>query len=134
MIFIMSQNNTVKNIQKNIFMMQVFFKKKIVNILQKYIIVMLWLCDSYYVILLVITSNDILLNLPIALIYHLVFNGLPLYCTSLSFPLSSYCNFNIYSPTFYLLRCDFFQSDPVGNLGLLLKHYNCEPITGSSYR
>ena len=30
-------------------------------------------------------------------------------------------------------ECDLLWLDPAGDLGLLLKPYNCEPMTGSSY-
>ena len=94
---------------------------------------MLWLRNPCYLISLVITSNNIPLSPPIALNYHLVFNGSPLWRISPSFPLSSYCSFDIYSPTSHLLRCDLPWLDPVEDLGLLLKLYNCEPMTRSSY-
>ena len=95
---------------------------------------MSWLRDSCYVILLIITSNNIiLLSLPIALTYYLVFNSSPFYCISLSFPLSSYCSLDIYSPTSHLLTCNLLWLDFVRDLGFLLKPYNCKVMTKSSF-
>ena len=45
---------------------------------------------TYHVILFIIISNHILLNLFIALIYHLIFHSLFFKYTSLLFLLSSY--------------------------------------------
>ena len=47
--------------------------------------------------------------------------------------LSSYCNFDIYLSTSHLLGCDLPQSDLVGDLSLLLKPYNYEPMTRLFY-
>ena len=103
----------------------------------------------YHVILLIIISNDILLNPPIALTYHLVLDGSSFWYTKshsyivrnrFSFiaflnyiSLSFYYNFDIYLQTSYLLRFDLLQSDPIGNLNLLLKPYGCKLMTESSY-
>ena len=77
---------------------------------------------NYYVILLVIVSNNILLSSPIALTYCLISNGSYFqYIKSdssiignwLSFivllkhtKLSSYCGFDIYSPRSHMLGYD----------------------------
>ena len=53
--------------------------------------------------------------------------------THLSANSSSHYSFDFYLPTFHLLGCDLPRTDPVGDLGLLLKPYDCEPMTGSSY-
>ena len=95
--------------------------------------VMLWPRDPYYMISFVIIFNDISLNPSIALIYHLVFNGLTFWYISPLFLLLSYYSFDIYSSTFHLLRSDLLWLDLVGDLGLFLKPYDCESMTGSSY-
>ena len=69
---------------------------------------------TYYMISLVITSNDILLNLSIALIYLLIFHGFLIQYTSLSF----YYNFNSYSLKSHLLGLNPFY------LNYLTEPYN----------
>ena len=95
--------------------------------------IILWLRNPCYVILFVITSNNMPQSSLITLTYHLVLNGSPLWRTSPSFLLSSYCSFDIYSLSSHLLECDLPRLDLVRDLSLLLKPYNCKPMTGSSY-
>ena len=104
---------------------------------RKAIIMATW---SHHVIALVITSNDILLSLPITLIYYLFLpdyipnipnliyllleTGFPsLHCWNAParycivekhISLSSFCSFNSYSPTFHLLGLDLSLSGFVG--------------------
>ena len=78
---------------------------------------------AYHVILLVIMSNDIPLNLLIALTYHLVPNGSLIQYTSPSF----YCSFE------FLLTNILFVGTRLSSFGLsygalrLTKAYRAEP-------
>ena len=60
---------------------------------------------TYYMILLVIISNNIPLNLLIALTYYLVLDNLLISYINLS----SYCSFDFYSPTSCLLELNLFS-------------------------
>ena len=62
---------------------------------------------TYYVILLVIISNNILLSLPITLTYYLIPNGSLTQCINLS----SYYSFDSYLLISCLLELDFFHSN-----------------------
>ena len=104
---------------------------------------------TYHVILLVIASNNILLNPLMALTYYLVSDSSSFQYTKphllivenlLCFiallkyinPLF-YCSFNFYLQTSYLLGCNLPSLDPIRDLGFFLKLYNYEVITGLSH-
>ena len=78
---------------------------------------------TYHVILLVIISNNILLSSSIALIYHLVPDGLIIRYMSLS----SYCSFEILLTNISFIRIQFSLFESSYGALQLTKAYKTKP-------
>ena len=77
----------------------------------------------YYMILLIIISNNIPLSLSIIFIYHFVSDGLLIQYINLS----SYCSFDSYSSISCLLRLNFSLFRSFYKVLQLTKAYKIEP-------